>query len=67
MLGTYRAALRSLKQDAIYLEKIADGFHARREIRRWMTFYNTEHPHSSLEHRTPRKAYWNGRDQKMAT
>ncbi len=30
------------------------------------TFCNTECPHSSLEHRTPREAYWHGRDRKMA-
>ena len=57
---------RSLKQEAIYLEEITDGFHARRVISRWTTFYNTERPHSSLEHRTPREAYWRGREQKLA-
>ncbi len=57
---------RSLKQEAIYLEEITDGFHARCVISRWMTFYNTERPHSSLEHRTPREAYWHGREQKLA-
>ncbi|MGV6805162.1 MAG: IS3 family transposase [Ruegeria sp.] len=57
---------RSLKQEAVYLEEIADGFQARRVIDRWMAFYNTERPHSSLERRTPREAYWHGRDQKLA-
>ena len=57
---------RSLKQEAVYLEEIRDGFHARRVIGNWMNFYNTERPHSSLEHRTPREAYWHGRDQKLA-
>ncbi len=57
---------RSLKQEAIHLEEITDGFHARRVISRWITFYNTERPHSSLEHRTPREAYWHGREQKLA-
>ena len=57
---------RSLKQEAVYLEEIQDGFHARRVIGNWMNFYNTERPHSSLEHRTPREAYWHGRDQKLA-
>ncbi|MSU91299.1 transposase, partial [Rhodobacteraceae bacterium 2CG4] len=32
----------------------------------WMTFYNTERPHSSLERRTPKEAYRHGRDQKLA-
>ena len=57
---------RSLKQEAVYLEEITDGCHARRVISRWITFYNTERPHSSLEHRTPREAYWHGREQKLA-
>ena len=57
---------RSLKQEAVYLEEIADGFLARRVISNWMAFYNTERPHSSLEHRTPKEAYWHGRDQKLA-
>ncbi|MEP2715624.1 integrase core domain-containing protein [Pseudophaeobacter sp.] len=57
---------QSLKQEAIYLEEITDGFQARRVITNWMTFYNSERPHSSLEHRTPKEAYWQGRDQKLA-
>jgi len=57
---------RSLKQEAVYLEEIQDGFQSRRVISYWMTFYNTERPHSSLERRTPKEAYWHGRDQKLA-
>ncbi len=57
---------RSLKQEAAYLEEIQDGFQARRVISNWMAFYNTERPHSSLERRTPKEAYWRGRDQKLA-
>jgi len=57
---------RSLKQEAVYLEEIGDGFQARRTISTWMTFYNTERPHSSLECRTPKEAHWHGRDQKLA-
>ena len=57
---------RSLKQEAVYLEEIQDGFQARRVISNWMTFYNTERPHSSLERRTPKEAYRHGRDQKLA-
>ena len=57
---------RSLKQEAVYLQEINDGFQARHVISNWMAFYNTERPHSSLERRTPREAYWSGRDQKLA-
>jgi len=35
---------RSLKQEAIYLEEIADGFKARRGIKGWMALYNTKCP-----------------------
>ncbi|HHC29592.1 MAG TPA: hypothetical protein ENK80_03370 [Rhodobacterales bacterium] len=49
-----RRLWRSLKQEAIYLEEFADGFQARRVIRNWMAFYNTERPQSSLECRTPK-------------
>jgi len=57
---------RSLKQEAVYLEELADGFKARSVIGNWMVFYNTERPHSALEHRTPREAYWDGLDKKLA-
>ncbi len=57
---------RSLKQEAVYLEDLADGFKAHRVIRDWMTFYNTERPHSALEHKTPREAYCTDRNLKLA-
>ena len=57
---------RSLKQEAIYLEELTDGFKAQRVIRNWMAFYNTDRPHSALEHRTPKEAYWASQDEKMA-
>lgn len=57
---------RSLKQEAVYLEELTDGFQAHRVIRNWMAFYNTERPHSSLERRTPQEAYWAGRGDKLA-
>jgi putative transposase len=48
---------RSLKQEAIYLEEISDGFQARKFIKNWMTFYNTRRPHSALDRQTPDDAY----------
>ncbi len=50
---------RSLKYEAIYLHEIADGFTARRLIAEWVSFYNTERPHSALGGRTPAEA-WRG-------
>jgi len=57
---------RSLKQEAIYLEEITDGFQARRVIKDWMAFYNTERPHSALDRRTPDDACWNGSEEQEA-
>ena len=51
---------RSLKQEAIYLEEITDGFQARRVIKNWMAFYNTERRHSALDRQVPDDAYWEG-------
>ena len=48
---------RSLKYEAIYLHEIADGLTARRLIRDWVAFYNTERPHMALGGRTPAEAY----------
>ncbi|MEE4016092.1 IS3 family transposase [Roseibium sp. FZY0029] len=57
---------RSLKQEAVYLEDLTDGFKAHGVIRNWMKFYNTERPHSALEHKTTREAYWADRNLKLA-
>jgi putative transposase len=57
---------RSLKQEAIYLEEITDGFQASRIVKNWMTFYNTERPHSALDWRTPDEAYWTGSEEQKA-
>ena len=51
---------RSLKYEAIYLHEIADGLQARRLIRDWVAFYNTERPHAALGGRTPAEAYRDG-------
>ncbi|MRG70923.1 transposase [Alphaproteobacteria bacterium HT1-32] len=42
--------LRSLKQEAIYLTGLQGGFQAQHVIEEWIGFYNTERPHSALEH-----------------
>lgn len=57
---------RSLKQEAIYLEEISDGFQARRVIKKWMAFYNSDRPHSALDRQTPDDAYWAGLKDKKA-
>ena len=57
---------RSLKQEAIYLTEITDGFHARRVIRDWIDFYNEKRPHTALGRRTPDEAYEGRETEKMA-
>ena len=49
---------RSLKQEAVYLHEITDGFQAKRIIHDWIDFYNTERPHTALDKRTPDDAYF---------
>ena len=39
---------RSLKQEAVYLHKITDGFQAKCIIDNWISFYNSERPHTVL-------------------
>ena len=56
---------RSLKYEAVYLHDLTDGFVAERVIGEWLCFYNTERPHSSLDDKTPREAYWRGRPVDM--
>ena len=48
---------RSLKYEAVYLHELEDGFAAERVIGAWISFYNTERPHSALADRTPEEAY----------
>ena len=57
---------RSLKQEAIYLEEISDGFQAHRVVKNWMAFYNTRRPHSALDRQTPDDAYWAGLEEQHA-
>jgi putative transposase len=58
---------RSLKQEAVYLHELQDGFQAKRVIKDWVRFYNTERPHTALDKRTPDDAFFDTeRPQKAA-
>ncbi len=48
---------RSLKYECVYLHAFETGSAARAGIGKWMTFYNTERPHSALGGRTPVEAH----------
>jgi len=50
---------RSLKYECVYLHAFETGSEAREGIRKWIMRYNEERPHSSLDDKTPKEAYWN--------
>jgi len=49
---------RSLKQEAVYLHELQDGFQAKRVIKDWISFYNIERPHTALDKRSPNDAFF---------
>jgi putative transposase len=49
---------RSLKYEEVYLRAYDSVAEARTSIGRYLTFYNTQRPHSSLDRRTPDQAYF---------
>ncbi|WP_448328373.1 integrase core domain-containing protein [Sulfitobacter sp. M13] len=58
---------RSLKQEAVYLHESQGGFQAKRVIKDWLSFYNTERPHTALDKQTPEDAFFDTeRSQKAA-
>ncbi len=50
---------RSIKYEEVYLRAYASVSEARVGIGRYLTFYNSRRPHSSLDGRTPDQAYFN--------
>ena len=48
---------RSLTYECVYLHAFETGSELRDGLRRWIDFYNTRRPHSSLAGRTPDEAY----------
>ena len=49
---------RSLKYECVYLHAFETGSEVRAGIGKWISFYNQQRPHSSLDDQTPREAYW---------
>lgn len=49
---------RSLKYECVYLHAFETGSEAKAGIGKWITFYNQQRPHSSLDDKTPYEAYW---------
>ena len=48
---------RSLKYECVYLHAFETGSELRDGLGRWITYYNTQRPHSSLAGQTPAEAY----------
>lgn len=65
LTGPFKIAGNSRK-NLDYLEEITDGLQARRIIKDWIAFYNTERPHSALDRLTPDDAYWAGLEEQKA-
>ena len=52
---------RSLKYEAVYLEELCGGHHARRVIGAWLDHYNHRRPHLAFAGKTPAEVYFAGR------
>ena len=50
---------RTIKYEEVYLRAYASVSEARTGICRYLGFYNSHHPHSSLDGKTPDQAYFN--------
>ena len=50
---------RTIKYEEAYLRAYASVVEARASIGRYLAFYNTRRPHSSLDGKTPDQAYFN--------
>ncbi len=50
---------RIIKYEEVYLRAYASVSEARAGIGRYLSFYNTRRPHSSLDGKTPDQAYFN--------
>ena len=49
---------RSVKYEEVYLRAYDTAAEARASISRYLSFYNTRRPHSSLDRQTPDQAYF---------
>lgn len=57
---------RSLKQEAVYLHELQDGFQAKRLIKDWIGLYNSERPHKALDKRSPDDVFFNAEQNQKA-
>jgi putative transposase len=50
---------KSIKYEEVYLHAYETVPQARAAIGKYLTFYNTKRPHSSLDRKTPNQVYFN--------
>ena len=53
---------RTLKYECVYLHAWETGSETKEAIRKWMTFYNHQRPHSALGGQPPALVYWQRND-----
>ncbi|MBC7147682.1 MAG: IS3 family transposase [Thioclava marina] len=53
---------RTLKYECVYLHAWETGSETKAAIRKWMTFYNHQRPHSALGGQPPALVYWQKND-----
>ena len=53
---------RTLKYECVYLHAWETGSETKAAIRKWMTFYNHQRPHSALGGKPPALVYWQSND-----
>ena len=57
---------RSLKYECVYLHAFETGSELRAGLARWIGYYNTRRPHSTLAGRTPNEAYGATETERLA-
>ncbi len=51
--GLCERFIRTVKEECVWQHRFAGLEEARREIGRWIAWYNTRRPHSALQYQTP--------------
>jgi putative transposase len=57
---------RSLKYECVYLHAFETGSELRAGLSRWISYYNTQRPHSALAGHTPDEAYGSADLERLA-
>lgn len=57
---------RSLKYECVYLQAFENGAESRAAIGEWISYYNSQRPHSSLDGKTPDEVYYGLKTKELA-